>query len=161
MKTKLLFLIIMMSAMAGFSQNGEISIEKSAWGTKFYQNGKLLNYKGLQKAVSNNEEALAFAKKAGSNNTAAAFLTFPGGFLIGYPLGQAIGGGQPNWELAAIGAGLILVSIPLSSAANKNAKKSISIYNASLKDKVILQKKHKAQFNLGLTSNGVGVVMRF
>ncbi|MBK8636390.1 MAG: hypothetical protein IPN72_23720 [Saprospiraceae bacterium] len=37
-------------------------------------------------------------------------------FMIGYPLGALIRGGEPNWALAGVGAGLVVVSIPIASS---------------------------------------------
>ncbi len=54
---------------------------------------------------------------------------FAGGFLVGWPLGTAVFGGKPNWALAGIGAGLIGVSIPFSSAFNRHAKRAVRIFN--------------------------------
>lgn len=42
-----------------------------------------------------------------------------GGGLIGWPLGTAIGGGDPEWILAGIGAGVLAVAIPLAVIGQK------------------------------------------
>ena len=36
--------------------------------------------------------------------------------------------------LAGIGAGLVVVGIPISSSANKNAQKAVELYNSSLEE---------------------------
>lgn len=60
-------------------------------------------------------------RKAKSNYDPAMVLGVIGGALVGWPLGTAIGGGDPNWTLAAIGDACIIGSIPLGSAFNKHA----------------------------------------
>lgn len=49
--------------------------------------------------------------------------------LIGWPLGTALGGGEPEWAMAGAGAVVVLAAIPLTSAFRKHAQKAISIYN--------------------------------
>ena len=84
---------------------------------------------------------------------------YAGGFLIGYPVGTAIGGGEPKWAMAGIGAGLLIIAIPISSGANKKVKKAIRLYNKSLIP--ITYHKPSPSFSLETTQNGIGVVMRF
>lgn len=55
--------------------------------------------------------------------------SYAGGFMIGWPIGTAIGGGDPNWGIAAAGVGCVLLSIPLANGYKKNAKEAVSIYN--------------------------------
>ena len=48
--------------------------------------------------------------------TLAQYSVLRGGFLIGWPLGTALAGGDPNWTLAAIGAGCVAIAIPRPSS---------------------------------------------
>lgn len=91
-----------------------IEIRKKAGGYQFYQADGQLNMKQLQKIMKTNEQAYKKLRSGRSSNTMATILGYTGGFLIGWPLGTAIGGGDPNWTMAGIGAGLAAVSIPLS-----------------------------------------------
>ena len=96
-------------------------------------------------------------KIAKSNYDIGTVFGFAGGFLVGWPLGTALGGGEPNWTLAGIGAGLIVVSIPFSTSYTKHAKKAVGIYNTGLSQTGL----RKIDFNLGLTCNGIGIKMTF
>ena len=51
--------------------------------------------------------------------------------LIGFPIGTVIGGGDANWILTRIRAGLLDIGIPTSSVVNKNTK-NLLIYIISL-----------------------------
>lgn len=85
-------------------------------------------------------------------------LGYAGGFMIGWPLGTAIGGGEPNWALAGIGAGLVVLSIPLSSSAKKKTIKAIELYNQGLVPKKEIE---TMSFQFQGTSNGFGLIMKF
>jgi hypothetical protein len=56
----------------------------------------------------------------------------PGGFLIGYNIGTAAGGGKFNSTLFFTGVGLIGLSVHFELAKVKNLKKAIQVYNDSL-----------------------------
>lgn len=79
-----------------------------------------------------NPQAYAEFKQAKANLDAASVLGFAGGVLIGFPLGTAIGGGDPEWVLAAGGIGLILVAIPFNAAFKNHALNALDIYNSKL-----------------------------
>jgi hypothetical protein len=66
-------------------------------------------------------------------------------------------GGDPNWTLAAIGAGLIIFSIPLISGYNRHATQAVNIYNNGLPS----YPKPASQMSLGFTRNGVGLKVCF
>lgn len=156
-----LTIILFSITIAAMAQTTPIKIDNSGMGTKFYQNNLRLNFQQLEQAVKTNPEALEKVKAAKGNNVLASIISIPGGFLIGYPLGQAMAGGEPNWLMAGIGAGLVLVSIPISLASKKRAIEGVEIYNSSLKDVSYKNATYKPEFSFGTTSEGVGVRMRF
>jgi len=84
-------------------------------------------------------------------------LQLPGGFLIGYPIGTAIAGGNANWTLAAVGAGLLVVAIPLISGYNKHAINAVNIYNRGLRSSI----NPASSLNLRFTANGAGLRISF
>ncbi len=102
------------------------------------------------------DDPLAYAefKKARYSYSIAGLLGFAGGVLIAVPVGTAIGGGEPEWAIAAAGAALVITSIPLSKSFRGHAENAIDTYN----------KKHTA-FRLRTEyfwrGMGVGVVIRF
>lgn len=128
-------------------------------GNKYYQHDMQLSYNQLLSVISSNAQARPLAKSAKSNMGLANVFGFAGGFLVGWPLGTAMGGGEPNWGLAGAGAGLILVAIPITSSANKKMKKAVEIYNEDLEapeeEKLITSLKFTG------TRHGVGLVLRF
>jgi len=124
----------------------------------FYSlNGELLNARGLGNVLLGNKEAYSMYQDARGVNTLSSILGFAGGFLIGLPLGSLAVGNEPNWLLGGIGVGLIAVAIPINKAANKRVKEAVDIYNSGLRNTSMI----KPQLKLGITSNGIGLVMVF
>ena len=93
-----------------------------------------------------------------STYTLATIMGGVGGFMVGWPIGTAIGGGEPNWIMAGIGAGLIVVAIPLSQNYNKKAKQAVDTYNIGLMTSSLWD---KSELRLSMTGNGVGLTLRF
>jgi hypothetical protein len=78
--------------------------------------------------------------------------------MIGWPVGAAIGGGNPNWAMAGIGAGLIVVSIPISQGVNKHAAIAVDSYNKGLESNSFWRKR---ELKLQMTGNGIGLALHF
>jgi hypothetical protein len=158
MKRIIIILIFLMTVFNSYGQNKSDSIEiKKALGTIFRQNGKNLTPRQLLDITQSNTEAYKEMKIAKSNYDVGSVFGFAGGFLVGWPLGTAIAGGEPNWTLAGIGAGLIVVSIPFSTAYTKHAKNAVNLYNNGLKSTGL----NNVDFKIGLTYNGIGVKVIF
>ncbi len=146
----------MTSVGTAFAQ--QINMEKTFGGYKFTQDGKNLKFTEIVDIVKNNEDAYKLAKSAKSNYTVAQILGGAGGFLIGWPIGAALGGGDPDWTIAGIGAGLVAISIPFNSGANKKMKKAIEHYNSSLQNTSSII---KPQYRFLANAKGVGIGITF
>ena len=142
----------------GQSPADSISMKKVFGGYHFYQGDNRLNMKQLVNAMEPNEQAYKEIKSAQSTYTLASIVGFAGGFMVGWPLGTAIGGGDPNWAMAGIGAGLIVVSIPISQNFNKKAKQAVDTYNGGLQTSSFWD---KSELRFSMTSNGVGLPLTF
>ncbi len=158
MKRTILTFIFALATM-NFCNAQKIKMEKVFGGYKYSQNGNQMTMKDLVKTMKPNKQAFDLIKKAQSNNTIASIIGFAGGGLIGWPIGTAIGGGDANWTLAGIGAGLVAIGIPISSNANKKAKQAIELYNSSLDSTSFY--KFKPEFKVIANGNGIGLSMNF
>jgi hypothetical protein len=70
--------------------------------------------------------------------TASLLLAAAGGALIGWPVGEALGGKrEPMWELAAIGGGLATVSFPLGVVSEFQLHQAVKTYNAGLENEAV------------------------
>ncbi|MFN0016090.1 MAG: hypothetical protein ACKVU2_16225 [Saprospiraceae bacterium] len=157
-KHLLLFFLLLEPVSGAFCQTQTDSIEvRKAFGTVFRYKGKNLSPKQLHEMVASIPEANQSMEKARSNYTTANIFGFIGGFLVGWPLGTAIGGGDPNWGLAGIGAGFIVLSIPFSSAYNKHAKNAVNLYNSGPKHTGLPE----TELHIGMTDHGMGLRLTY
>jgi hypothetical protein len=136
----------------------KIELKKSFGENLFYQNGERLTSRQLTNILKSNNEAFNLIKSAKSNYTWATILGVSGGALVGFPIGTAVGGGDPKWELAGAGAALILVAIPILNNYNKKSKAAIALYNADLPT---VSSSFKPVFNLNFKGVNLGIAMSF
>jgi uncharacterized membrane protein YedE/YeeE len=149
-------LLILSYSLYGQSISDTIEVQK-AMGVVFLQKGQKLTPRQLLEISESNPESYAEMKIAKGNYDAGSVFGFTGGFLVGWPLGTAVAGGDPNWTMAAIGAGLIGISIPFSVAYSKHARKAVEIYNGGLKQTGF----NSVETRVGLTSGGSGLKINF
>ncbi len=151
-------LIMSLSFTFGQTTNDSITMKKIFGGYQFYQGGERLNMSQLVNTMQMNEKAYKEIKSAQSTYTLGMIVGFAGGFMVGWPLGSALGGGKPDWTIAGIGAGLIAVSIPISRKFNRQAKKAVNSYNREFQTTSFWSKK---ELKLSMKGNGLGLVLIF
>lgn len=121
------------------------------------RNSSVVKPKDLESLVRKNEELLKQIKSARTNKTFSDIFGFAGGFLIGYPLGQAIGGGEVNWELAGVGGGFVIGGLIFNGSYNKKITKFVDDYNTFRRSTASIE----PEYNMVLNSNGIGISIRF
>ena len=161
---KAFFIVLVLCVFGVFQLNAQtfgqrIEAEKVFGGYKFTRNGRTLSIKQLANVLEPNVAAYEALKPARTNTTIATILGGAGGFLVGWQLGSAIAGGEPNWIMAGVGAGLIGISIPITAKSNRQALEAVEIYNSSLGNS--FYRTYKPQLLIGSTANGVGLSLKF
>ncbi len=151
-------LTICLSNTFAQTENDSITIKKVFGGYQFYQGEQRLNMNKLVNTMKPNEEAYKQIKSAQSTYTMATIFSCAGGCMVGWPLGTAMGGGEPNWIMAGIGAGLIVVTITISQSFNKKAKQAVDTFNGGLQTCSFWDKN---ELNLTMTGNGIGLTLNF
>lgn len=151
-------LVASLTALFGQTATDSITMTKVFGGYQFHQGEKSLTLNQLVRTMEPNEMAYEQIKAAQSTNTLATVIGVAGGLLVGFPVGTAIGGGDPNWVVAGIGAGLILVCIPISQKFNKQAKQAVETYNGGLQTSSFWDKK---ELNFAFTGHGFGLTLSF
>lgn len=126
------FLTICITAAFGQSAADSITMTKVFGGYQFYQGENRLTLNQLASTMKLDEQAYKEIKSAKSVYITTMIFSYAGGFMVGYPLGTVLGGGDPNWALAGIGAGLIVVAISLNHSFNKKTKQAIDTYNSGI-----------------------------
>ncbi len=154
-----LALLMILGAISAHAQTGSDSVyvAKSFWGNRFYHQGERLNINQLAPLLHENSEADILATKAKNKSVLSSILGGAGGFLIGLQLANAIIGGEPNWTVAAVGGGLVVVSIPIFSRSNQLSNQAVDIYNAQL----VAKRSAKPQLIFGMSRYGPGVKLHF
>ena len=132
-------------------------VVRKEMGVVFYRNNKKLSPKLLMDITRGNSEAYKEMKIAKTNYDIGYVFGFAGGFLVGWPLGTAVAGGEANWSLFGVGAGLIAVSIPFTVAYSKHAQKAVKIHNDNLTQTGL----NSLEYKIGLSNNGLGVRLLF
>ncbi|WP_445735079.1 hypothetical protein [Mariniflexile sp.] len=137
----------------------QIEIKKVFGGYKYSQDGENLRMGKLVKIMKSNPQAFELIKKAQSNNTIAYIIGLTGGGLIGWQTGTNSAGGNANWTLAGVGAGLIAVGIPISLGVDKKKKQAVELYNSSLNSTTYNE--FKPEFKIITNGKGIGLTMTF
>lgn len=134
MKRSILLLIIIFLTvrLSGQQAPDTLQMLQTHANVKFFRSGKPLTNTELMSTLKGYMPAYAEMKKARSNK-AGVILGFTGGFLVGWTLGTLVTGGKPQWYMTGIGAGLIGLSIPFDKAFRRHARRSVELFNASLR----------------------------
>lgn len=159
MKKKLLLLALFVMGLScafGQTEADSISIKKVFGGFQYFKQGVPLTMNQLRASLQSNEQAQAQIKSAQSSYILTMVFSYAGGFMVGYPIGTALGGGDPNWTIAAIGVGLIAVAIPVSQKMNQKTQQAVNIYNDGLK---ATTSRTQMELKLKVTGNGIGLCL--
>ena len=123
--------LILTIHFSAFSQidTDTISFIKVFGGHQFIYKNQILNPINIKKITEDCPEAKKYGRKANTNFWTYYSLSYIGGAVIGWPIGTAIGGGNPDWNLALAGGGFILISIPFAVKANNYYLLSAKLFN--------------------------------
>src|SRR4030095_14771546 len=125
-------LLILILLFLGITGSGQIRGD-SLWmeGSKIMWQGYEIYPAAARDMMYGTPEAFEFMKEARNKKAVANVFGFAGGFLIGFPIGQLIGGNDnPNWLLAAAGGGLIIGAMANYAGYKEQARQAISVYNS-------------------------------
>lgn len=157
MNKKIIALLITI-ALSTVCNGQEIEMKKVFGSYKFALEGEKISMRKIVDLMEPNYKAAALMKKAHKNRLLGGIIGGAGSALVGWNLGIAASkNGNPNWVMAGLGAGLIVVSIPIHTNANKNAKKAVEMYNSSLDASASFNPEFKVLAN----RNGIGLGIRF
>jgi len=100
--------------------------------------------------------------KGVSQRATSKVLSFAGGFLIGWPIGQAIrgAGSDPNWIMAFVGLFGASFGLILDTSSKKNFNRAVDFYNGSSID-LGIEKRDHFNMSIGLVESGFGINISF
>jgi hypothetical protein len=161
---RIIFVLITLFSLCStfsFGQNvtDSIFIKKESDGYHYYQGKNKLSKNEYVTVLKSNEQAYKQYKSAQSTYTISRVFSLVGGALIGYRLGEALGGrNDDTWVLAGVGAGLIAVAIPLRISSSKKYGQSRKTYNSGLHANSFW---NKSDLRFSMTGKGVGLTFKF
>lgn len=155
-KNLLLFLFVTaVSTLSAQTTNNTISIVKRSNGQVAYMKGGIpLMSMQLKDVMYDYPEARNYMQKAKANQIIGIVFAATGGYLIGYPIGTAIGGGDADWSIAAIGAGVVAIAFAFDRGSKLNIRDAVEAYNKAVKEK-------NARLSFGFTPSGIGLQIQF
>ena len=155
MKAQIFITIIILLVPAFYwSQDNDtkldsLKIRKSTFGYRYYSNNTEIYQYQFRDIIKNDEDAFKLFRKGDNLNILSTAFGLGGGFGIGWLIGGMLAGGEPNWIMGGVGAGLLLFTTPLSRSAQNNLNKSVKVYNRNLSNQSGLLQKS----DLSLTFN--------
>lgn len=100
----------------------------------YRQDGQPLDSRDLWKKLKEEPEAAPHIRRAEVLDVVSIALGATGGALMGWPVGEALGGDPaPHWELMAIGGGAIVVAIPFAIWSASSRSQGITVHNAGVR----------------------------
>jgi len=132
----------------------EINMVRTFGGAWFEKDSTALSQRQVMEIMYMNSDAYREFRTAKHYYTAAGITGFAGGVLLCLPLINTIGGGTPQWGIAAGGAGLLLCTIPLTLTFKNRAQHAVDVYNEQTKTSRI-----KTRFYF--QGNRAGMVIQF
>lgn len=127
MKKALMCLLVVLLIHEATAQ--KVTMYKTFGGVRFEYDSTTVSPRQVSEILSIDPVAAAEFRKARTNSGAAGVFGFAGGFLLAFPLGTAVAGGDPEWGLAAGGAALVLASLPFNRAFKLRATTALDHYN--------------------------------
>jgi len=151
---KLLLTLVLLFSIASFAQ--EISIERG----KYYVNGSQISTRETKKLLETNYKALRRFESGLSKESTGGFLIGLGGALVITDLVVGLVS-DVHYPTAAtyIGAGALVIAIPVLSGKNKKIKEGIDLYNNGLKNVGSIDSDFEVNF-IG-NQRGYGIQIRF
>lgn len=100
----------------------------------YQQDGKRVDRDSMLDTLQQTPAAQDDADRAKVWGIAGSVASAVGGLLIGWPIGDALSDSEedPNWTLAYVGGGVMVVGIGLSVLADSYLSKAVDSYNGSL-----------------------------
>lgn len=107
-----------------------IEIDTVPFGARYKQDGQGIDPVYMVKQLKQETKAAPYVERSEGLRIASLIFAAAGGVLIGWPIGQSIGGDRkPTWALAGVGAGAIGLSIPFTIGAVWNMDSAVEAHN--------------------------------
>ena len=156
----LLLFIFLFSTLSLTAQNLNTKIQyekKTFGGYRYFQNAKKLPKSKLKDVLRNNVEAYRQYKEAQSYAILSNVFGFIGGFMIGNSTSRIFSDRRSNLQLVIIGTGIIVISVPIYSTANRQERYAVDYYNQFIP----YSQNTSNELHFGICENGIGLKFKF
>lgn len=154
-----LFVLLFVANLSIYSQIDSITVSERGFlfKKKIYTKCDIeLTPDQLVKLIAKDPNMSHLAMPIVLTHGASSILSSIGIALIAWPVIDSFSkDGKPDWKLAYIGAGCVLVSIPFKIAYGRKIKHAVDYYNSGYKQS------GSVQFKLNMKSDGIGLTMVF
>ncbi|AUX45176.1 uncharacterized protein SOCE26_066570 [Sorangium cellulosum] len=107
-----------------------IEIDHGFFASRYKQAGRPIDPGDMVARLKQEPSAESAASRGEGLRVVSSVMASVAGVLIGWPLGQAIGGERkPIWALAGVGAGVFAVNIPIAIWADSSMDSAVEAYN--------------------------------
>jgi hypothetical protein len=152
-------LVLLVSVSGLLAQTSDITVSERGGFLKHKVYTKCeieLTTSQLISLFSKDPDLKVYYKPMALTYAAGTILKSAGSLLVLWPVTESFyADTDPNWTLAYIGLGCMVLAIPFDLSFNKHAAKAVQYYNSRYHNTGDLQ------LNFGFTSNGIGLVMKF
>jgi hypothetical protein len=153
---RLVVALVLLTGIIGYANAQQIEITHKLAGTKYVREDDELSARQVQQILQVDETLAEQFKKSRNLSTYSGITGFAGGILMLLPVSTLILGGEnPEWALAGVGAGLVGVSIGLSKKSGQHAQQAIEQYN------LLHTKKSNSRSTLQISAQGIGISIKF
>lgn len=150
------FLLLIFLSITAFGQ--EITIKNGFFGLKYYQDDVRIKESQVQSSLKPFDEQYQLYMKSRKNQILGDVIQIPGGFMVGWQLGNLIVDRPVNTTSLLIGGGLSVIGIVVSSNAIKGKKRAISEYNMLQNPS---NQSSGVEVRIEGTTNGLGLQFEF
>jgi hypothetical protein len=120
------------SAPRKFDPTSPITVRSGTLEDSYEQGGQPLDQADMVDQLGKNPATESDIGTAKTLGTIAMIGAVAGGALVGYPLGQAAAGQDPLWPLAAVGGGIIVISLPIGMWSSSKVAGAVRTHNEQL-----------------------------
>lgn len=111
--------------------NAAVHVQHGVLSNTYRQGGERLDTGSITETLAQNPKTAGEIQAAKRFSVMATILGVAGGALVGYPIGQALGGGEPRWVMAAVGGGMIVIAVPIGASADGHVQSAVEIHNTA------------------------------
>jgi hypothetical protein len=155
MKKLIMLLMLAISSISVFAQDGPIELRNSFWGTRYYILGEKINAKQAESLLLEESSSSLYMKKAKTQLLAGGLIGLAGGVMIFVAILD-----EPfdsNSTLFWSGFAVSIAAWPFLGIGISNFNKALDAYNGKYLD----YKRPTSRLMLGSTSSGIGLMLRF